>query len=50
MANLRVISADSHVMEPAGLWEERLDKKFRDQHRASSRMKSARAISSLRLG
>jgi uncharacterized protein len=31
MANLRVISADSHVMEPAGLWEERLDKKFRDQ-------------------
>ena len=31
MANLRVISADSHVMEPAGLWQERLDQKFRDQ-------------------
>ncbi len=31
MAELRVISADSHVMEPADLWHERLDKKFRDQ-------------------
>src|SRR5579872_4672419 len=26
-----VISADSHVMEPAGLWTERLDRKFQDQ-------------------
>src|SRR6266436_1557590 len=31
MAELRVISADSHVMEPADLWQARLDKKFRDQ-------------------
>ena len=31
MADLRIISADSHVMEPANLWQERLDKKFRDQ-------------------
>jgi len=30
MAALRVISADSHMMEPAGLWTERLDRKFRD--------------------
>jgi predicted TIM-barrel fold metal-dependent hydrolase len=30
MAALRVISADSHMMEPAGLWTERLDQKFRD--------------------
>ena len=28
---LRVISADSHMMEPADLWTERLDKKFRDR-------------------
>jgi len=26
-----VISADSHVMEPAGLWTERLDRKFQDR-------------------
>ena len=31
MAALRVISADSHMMEPADLWTARLDKKFRDQ-------------------
>src|SRR5437899_2870095 len=31
MANLRVVSADSHMMEPADLWESRLDKKFRDR-------------------
>jgi predicted TIM-barrel fold metal-dependent hydrolase len=31
MANLRVVSADSHVMEPADLWSARLDKKFRDR-------------------
>src|ERR1700746_3106036 len=31
MANLRLISADSHVMEPLGFWEERLDQKFRDR-------------------
>jgi uncharacterized protein len=28
---LRVISADSHVMEPADFWETRLDKRFRDR-------------------
>ncbi len=31
MANLRVVSADSHMMEPADLWQTRLDKKFRDR-------------------
>ncbi len=30
MAELHVISADSHMMEPADLWTTRLDKKFRD--------------------
>jgi uncharacterized protein len=31
MAQLRVISADSHMMEPAELWTERLDRKFSDR-------------------
>ena len=31
MAGLRVISADSHMMEPADLWTERLDNKFKDR-------------------
>ena len=31
MVAVRVISADSHMMEPAGLWTERLDKKFADR-------------------
>jgi predicted TIM-barrel fold metal-dependent hydrolase len=31
MASLRVVSADSHVMEPADLWSARLDKKFRER-------------------
>src|SRR5215831_2448703 len=31
MPDLRLISADSHVMEPLGFWEERLDQKFRDR-------------------
>lgn len=31
MAQLQVISADSHMMEPADLWETRLDNKFRDR-------------------
>src|ERR1700751_2280898 len=31
MVPLRIISADSHVMEPPALWQERLDRKFRDQ-------------------
>src|SRR6266571_558406 len=31
MAALRVISADSHMMEPADLWVGRLDRKFRDR-------------------
>jgi predicted TIM-barrel fold metal-dependent hydrolase len=30
MAQLRLISADSHVMEPGNFWLERLDRKFRD--------------------
>src|ERR1700721_1203311 len=29
--DMRVISADSHMMEPADLWEMRLDSKFRDR-------------------
>lgn len=31
MPAVNVISADSHMMEPADLWEQRLDKKYRDQ-------------------
>jgi uncharacterized protein len=31
MAELRLISADSHIMEPADFWETRLDQKFRDR-------------------
>jgi uncharacterized protein len=31
VAQLQVISADSHMMEPADLWETRLDNKFRDR-------------------
>ena len=31
MAKMRVVSADSHMMEPAELWVERLDAKYRDQ-------------------
>lgn len=31
MQKLRVVSADSHMTEPAKLWEERLDKKWRDR-------------------
>lgn len=31
MANLRVVSADSHMMEPADLWQTRLDNKYRDR-------------------
>jgi len=31
MAEQRIVSADSHVMEPANLWQERLDRNFRDQ-------------------
>ena len=27
----KVISADSHIMEPPGLWPERLDHPFRDR-------------------
>ena len=30
MGSLKVVSADSHMTEPADLWAERLDKKFRD--------------------
>ncbi|HXZ86963.1 MAG TPA: amidohydrolase family protein [Candidatus Binataceae bacterium] len=31
MAEMRLISADSHIMEPADFWESRLDQKFRDR-------------------
>ena len=30
MASERVISADSHMLEPADLWVDRVDKKFKD--------------------
>ena len=36
MENLRIISADSHVVEPADLWETRLDKKYRQRLGRSS--------------
>ena len=35
MAELAVISADSHMMEPANLWETRLDQKFRDDAKSA---------------
>jgi hypothetical protein len=31
MESLQIISADSHLVEPADLWEARLDRKFRDR-------------------
>ncbi|MCE2391862.1 MAG: amidohydrolase [Proteobacteria bacterium] len=31
MSEQRVVSADSHMMEPAALWQERLDRRFRDR-------------------
>jgi predicted TIM-barrel fold metal-dependent hydrolase len=31
MSSIDVISADSHVLEPAGLWMERVDKRLRDR-------------------
>ena len=31
MAGHGVVSADSHMMEPANLWQERLDRRFRDR-------------------
>ena len=31
MPEYKLISADSHVMEPRDLWEQRIDQKFRDR-------------------
>ena len=31
MAEQRIISADSHFVEPPNMWAERIDKKFRDR-------------------
>ena len=31
MTQFRLISADSHVMEPANFWVEHVDNKFKDQ-------------------
>jgi len=31
LANLRIISADSHVVEPWDLWKERVPREFRDR-------------------
>jgi uncharacterized protein len=44
MENLRVISADSHVVEPADLWETRLDRKYRDQAPKVIRTESGRWV------
>ena len=35
MSDYKVWSSDSHIMEPADLWTERIDKKFKDRARAS---------------
>ena len=37
MAELRIISADSHFVEPPTMWAERVDARFRDRALASSR-------------
>ena len=31
MSDYRIISADSHVMEPADLWTTRIESRFRDR-------------------
>ena len=31
MANYELISSDSHIIEPADLWQERIDRSFRDR-------------------
>src|SRR5262252_3247296 len=31
MTDYRIISADSHFVEPPNMWAERIDKKFRDR-------------------
>jgi len=31
MSGMHIMSADSHVMEPADFWETRLDRRFRSQ-------------------
>jgi hypothetical protein len=31
MATYRLISSDSHIIEPADLWQERIDRPFRDR-------------------
>ncbi len=31
MSDYRLISADSHFVEPPTMWAERIDKKFRDR-------------------
>jgi len=42
METLRVISADSHVIEPLNFWTERIDKKFRDDAPRVVRLESGR--------
>jgi len=49
MAEMRIISADSHVMEPPALWQERLDRKFKDQAPRVIKDETARVMCSLRL-
>ena len=31
MPEYRVISSDSHIIEPENLWEERIDRRFKDR-------------------
>jgi hypothetical protein len=31
MSTYMLISSDSHIIEPADLWEQRIDRKFRDR-------------------
>ena len=31
MADYKIISADTHIVEPPDLWEERIDFRFRDR-------------------
>jgi hypothetical protein len=44
MESLRIISAGSHVVEPANLWETRLERKYRDQAPKVVRTESSRWV------
>jgi hypothetical protein len=48
MTQTKVISADSHVMEPADFWETRLDRKYRDNAQCVVPKRNGRATCSSR--